>query len=111
MTTRLFSEHGTTSIGSEIARSVNQMQQFQSTRHSGQTISEVIAIGFSGPDFEVTTESLAALGLPMKELPSVARISAGSSSLAECFLHAGVLVLKRTEANLYGPAQAARPET
>ncbi|MEG1426558.1 MAG: hypothetical protein RSC76_02595, partial [Oscillospiraceae bacterium] len=47
---RVFSEHGTTSFGTEVARSISQLLQFQSSQRSTNVVTEVFLGGFSPED-------------------------------------------------------------
>lgn len=61
--TRIFSDHGSASFGSEVARSVSQLLQFQSSVRSTNTVTDVFYIGFTEMDLLFPSSKLTSWGL------------------------------------------------
>lgn len=97
----IYSDHGTRSFGTEVARTVSQMQQFQSTMRSENLITDAFCLGFSEDDYNMSSAQVASLGLGVSVLGESPQISINGGTIADCFNHAGVFVLSKKEGNLY----------
>lgn len=72
--TRLFSDHGTPSLGDEVRRTVNNLMQFYASMKREEPVRQVYMGGLPSMDLEYCQEGMRSLGLEMRTLDEAAAV-------------------------------------